>query len=73
VWIKPSGQKFFIPVKVLSKKFRGKYLYYLKQYYEQNRLEFFNEAIKFKDPNVFQNLIDEWYNPNTIFDINQLF
>jgi len=45
-----TSQKFFIPVKVLSKKFRGKYLYDLKQYYEQNRLEFFNEAIKLKDP-----------------------
>lgn len=59
-----TSQKFFIPVKVLSKKFRGKYLYYLKQYYEQNRLEFFNEAVKYKNPNVFQNLIDECYNLN---------
>jgi len=59
-----TSQKFFIPVKVLSKKFRGKYLYYLKQYYEQNRLEFFNEAIKLKDPKVFQNLIDECYSLN---------
>lgn len=29
-WVK-SRKKFFIPVKVLSRKFRGKFLYYLKQ------------------------------------------
>ena len=38
-WRKTS-KKFFIPVKVLSKKFRGKFLYYLKQYYQQNNLNF---------------------------------
>ena len=30
-----SDENFFIPVRVLSKKFRGKFLYYLKQYYAQ--------------------------------------
>nr|WP_211093717.1 transposase [Cohnella fermenti] len=29
-WV-PSKKKFFIPVKVLSRKFRGKFLAYLKQ------------------------------------------
>jgi hypothetical protein len=56
-----TSNKFFIPVKVLSKVFRGKYLYYLKQYYEQNQLEFYNDAIKYKQPKQFQKLIDECY------------
>lgn len=56
-----SSKKFFIPVKVLSKKFRGKYLYYLKQYYEQNLLVFYNDAKKYEDPKEFQRLIDECY------------
>jgi hypothetical protein len=38
-WVK-SRKKFFIPVKVLSKKFRGKFLDYLKQLYLENKLEF---------------------------------
>jgi hypothetical protein len=59
-----TSEKFFIPVKVLSKMFRGKYLYYLKQYYEQNQLEFYNEAAKYKDPKRFQKLIDECYKLN---------
>lgn len=59
-----TSQKFFIPVKVLSKKFRGKYLYYLKQYYEQNKLEFYNDSQKYKNPIVFQELIDECYRLN---------
>jgi len=60
-WRKTSD-KFFIPVKVLSKKFRGKYLYYLKQYYKQGQLSFFNDTEKYQDPKGFQALIDECYN-----------
>lgn len=39
-WIK-SKKKFFIPVKVLSRKFRGKFLYYLNRLYAQNKLKFY--------------------------------
>ncbi len=56
-----TSQKFFIPVKVLSKKFRGKYLYYLKQYYQQGRLKFYKGALEHKEPKQFQKLVDECY------------
>jgi hypothetical protein len=59
-----TSEKFFIPVKVLSKKFRGKYLYYLKQYYDQNLLQFFNDTKQYKHPKLFQKLLDECYNLN---------
>lgn len=59
---KSANQKFFIPVKVLSKKFRGKYLYYLKQYYQENQLKFYNDLEKFKEPGEFQKILDECYN-----------
>lgn len=59
-----SSKKFFIPVKVLSKKFRGKYLYYLKQYYEQKLLVFYNDAKKYENPKQFQSLIDKCYSLN---------
>ena len=38
-WIN-SQKKFFIPVKVLSKKFRGKFLAYLKEAYGDDKLKF---------------------------------
>jgi hypothetical protein len=57
-------QKFFIQVKVLSKIFRGKFLYYLKQYYAQNLLYFYHDTKKFEEPKVFQQLLDECYNLN---------
>lgn len=59
-WRKTS-EKFFIPVRVLSKKFRGKFLYYLKQYYKQNQLNFYNDTEIYKDPKQFQNLVDHCY------------
>lgn len=48
---KSSRKKFFLPVKVLSKVFRGKFLYYLKN----EKLELLDETID------FHNLIDLSY------------
>ncbi len=59
-----TSDKFFIPVKVLSKKFRGKFLYYLKQYYDQDLLQFFHGAKRFEEPEEFQKLLDECYGLN---------
>jgi hypothetical protein len=56
-----TSEKFFIPIKVLSKKFRGKFLYYLKQYYSQKLLLFFQDAKRFEEPEEFQKLVDECY------------
>ena len=54
---KESKKKFFIPVKVLSRKFRGKFLYYLKQ----EKLEFYgsNEYLEVKEN--FDELIARMY------------
>lgn len=56
-----SSKKFFIPVKVLAKKFRGKFLYYLKQYYRQNLLKFYGTATQYQAPNLFKDLLDRCY------------
>ena len=56
-----SSKNFFIPVKKLSKKFRGKFLYYLRQYYRQNLLEFYGDAEKYREPKEFRNLIAQCY------------
>lgn len=58
---KNSSKNFFIPVKVLSKKFRGKYLYYLKQYMRQNLLKFYGNAQEYQNPRLFQELLNQCY------------
>lgn len=56
-----TSKKFFIPVKKLSKIFRGKFLYYLNQYYQQNLLEFYANAQIYRDPKRFNTLIGQCY------------
>lgn len=58
---KNTSDKFFIPVKVLSKKFRGKFLYFLRKYYRQKKLKFFNDTKRYQNPNQFQDLLDSCY------------
>ena len=59
-WIK-SKKGFFIHVKKLSRLFRGKYLWYLKKYYNKNELAFYKETKKLKDRKEFQKYIDNLY------------
>lgn len=56
-----SSKKFFIPVKVLAKKFRGKYLHYLKLYYRDKKLKFYAGVKAYESPDGFQNLLDQCY------------
>ena len=55
-WVN-SRKKFFIPAKVLSRKFRGKFLYYLKN----QRLDFFGDQQYLQEPKSFLNLLDACY------------
>jgi hypothetical protein len=59
----PKG--FFIPVKVLSRLFRGKFLYYLKEAYRNNQLKFPGEVLSLSKQQNFSKLLnmlyqDEW-------------
>ncbi|MBF8984900.1 IS91 family transposase [Lutibacter sp. B2] len=59
-WIS-SKKGFFIPVKVLSRLFKGKFLYYLKEAYFNKKLKFvglINELVKY---NQFKTLVDALY------------
>ncbi len=58
-----SSKKFFIPVKVLSKIFRGKYLHYLKQSYHQNLLNCYSLG-EVDQSKAFKDLLDECYSTN---------
>ena len=59
-WIK-SKQKFFIPVKVLSRKFRGKFLYYLNKLYLDNKLVFPESISELNSRNIFNEFKDSLY------------
>jgi predicted Zn-ribbon and HTH transcriptional regulator len=59
-WVN-SRKKFFIPVKVISRKFRGKFLYYLKQLYSQNKLEFHGSQTYLSNDKKFETLLSSLY------------
>lgn len=59
-WVN-SRKKFFIPVKVLSRKFRGKYLFYLKQLYDKDKLKFHGNQLHFSNHRVFEGFLSELY------------
>ena len=64
-WIN-SKKGFFISVKKLSRLFRGKFLYYLKKYYFNNKLKFIGKIEYLKNREIFQTLIDELYKKDWI-------
>lgn len=57
-WIN-SKKNFFIPVKVLSRKFRGKFLFYVKKAYYDNKLKFTGEVEHLNDKQEFQLFLDK--------------
>lgn len=59
-WIK-SKKKFFIPVKVLSRKFRGKFLYYLNKLYLDNKLKIPENISELNSKNIFNKFKDSLY------------
>jgi hypothetical protein len=59
-WVN-SKKKFFIPVKVLSRKFRGKFLFYLKKAYYEKKLEFHGSMGHLAKESEFQNMLSRWY------------
>jgi hypothetical protein len=60
MWIS-CKDNFFIPVKVLSRVFRGKYLDYLKQAYDKNTLKFVGQISSLGDRDNFKKLLDNLY------------
>ncbi len=56
-----TSKKFFIPAKVLSKKFRGKFLHHVKKYYKKGSLSFYGNEKEYENPNCFDDLITRAY------------
>ena len=55
-WVEKE-EDFFIPVKVMSRKFRGKFLDYMKK----ERIEFYGENKDLENPANYNNLIQRMY------------
>jgi hypothetical protein len=55
-WI-PLRKNYLFPVKALSKKFRGKFIYYLKQAFTDGNLIFPGKIAHFANANEFERLI----------------
>ena len=56
-----AGKKFFLPVRVLSKLFRGKFLAALKSLYYDQSLEFHSQLSHLKDKAAFEALLTGLY------------
>lgn len=63
---KDTGGEFFLPIQVISKKFRGKYMEELKSLWENNKLNFHGSAEKFRNYYTFKELLDSCYSKEWI-------
>jgi Putative transposase/Transposase zinc-binding domain len=68
-----SSKDFFIPVKVLSKVFKGKFMYYLKEYYHVRELKFYGSLKYLEEAEEFQKLVDACYQKNWYTYIKETF
>ena len=60
-WVEKE-EDFFIPVKVMSSKFRGKFLYYLKK----EKIDFYGSNKYLENPTSYDSLIQEMYDKDWI-------
>lgn len=58
---KPFRGNFFIPVKVLSKLFRGKFLYHLNKAFLNDELKFMGKILELGDESNFKKLLSRLY------------
>lgn len=58
---KDKGDKFFLPVKVISKLFRGKYMAIVKDLYKDNLLNFTGSIKELESQTEFKKLLDICY------------
>ena len=70
----PNNRKdFFIPVRILSRKFRGKFMDHLKHLYDTGKLILPNACISFEDPVKWQFFCNKLYDMDWNCFIKQTF
>ena len=68
-----TREKFFIRVEVLSRLFRGKFLYYLKKAYYSGKLNFTGKIQHLKDESAFEALLTELYSQQWVVNCKPSF
>jgi hypothetical protein len=58
---KTSREDFFLPVKVMSRLFRGKFLSHLRHYHGQGKLKFYGKAVRLAQEHHFHALMSRLY------------
>lgn len=61
-----KGEEFFLPVKVMSKLFRGKYMAELKILYEAKKLQFYGSSEKYHNRYTFKELLNLCYDKDWV-------
>ena len=61
-----KGKEFFLPVRIMSKLFRGKYMDELKSLYEAKKLQFHGSSEKYRNRYAFKELLNICYNKDWI-------
>ena len=56
-----KGEEFFLPVRVMSKLFRGKYLDILKTLWNENKIQFHGSSEKYRNRYTFKELLNICY------------
>lgn len=59
--LRKCGEKFFIPIHVMAKLFRGKFLFYLQKYYETGKLVFSSSCMKLRNSYSWNEFRDALY------------
>ena len=57
--VKKRKRAFFLPVKVLSRVFRGKFIHHLKKAYAHGELKFHEDQLHLSQASAFEDLLDE--------------
>ena len=71
--LRQSGNRFFIPVRVLRDKFKGKYLALLNEYYQKGQLIFSSSCENLRNSYTWQEFKDQLYRKDWCPYIKQTF
>ena len=63
---KDNGTEFFLPIQIISKVFRGKYMEELKNLWETGKLKFHGTAEKYRNHYAFKELLNACYSTGWI-------
>jgi len=66
------SNRFFLPVKAVGRVFRGKFMDGIKQLRAEDRLEFFNDAQKYRNHYFWKELLDTCYKADWNVEIKYL-